>query len=177
FQSINLTPHQKLEKNDFVLIKGRHLIAQVVSLWKVVGEAETNTLVVLHQCKQGWMLEFYGMQEITLTDDVGLKNIKDIHCLLNVQHNCHDAQCVVEKTHHKRFERKISSNTLWGVQHVDHNSFGINGASQYSSELHRRASDFIFHAVTPEDWTQAVDQGLDHWKAESKPAKRGKAKD
>ncbi|KAH9807013.1 hypothetical protein DFH28DRAFT_1156423, partial [Melampsora americana] len=161
----------------FVKIKGRHLIAQVVSLWKVVGEADTNTLVVLNRCKQGRMLEFYGMREITLTDDVGLKNIKDIHCLLNVQHNCHDAQCVVAKTHHKRLERKISSNTLWGVQHVDYNSFVINGSSQYSSELHRRASDFIFHAVTPEDWTQAVEQGLDYWKAEQKPAKRGKAKD
>ncbi|KAH9813500.1 hypothetical protein DFH28DRAFT_1171408 [Melampsora americana] len=174
FKSITLTSGQKVEKNDFVQLKDSNLIGQVQSVWKVEGESDSKTLVALKKTQKGQMLEFYGMREISITEDIVLNRIQDIQCLINIQHNCHDAQCSVAKNHLKRVERKSSSISIWGVQHIDHNSYVINGASQYSSKYHRQASEFIFHAVTPEDWKEAMSQGLDQWKAEPRPPKKGK---
>ncbi|KAH9807092.1 hypothetical protein DFH28DRAFT_1153434 [Melampsora americana] len=171
FKSINLSSGQKVEKNDFVHLKDSNLMGQVQSLWKVQGESDSKTLVVLKVTQKGRMLEFYGMREICITEEIVLNKIQ---CVINIQHNCHEAQCSVAKNRLKNVERKSSSISTWGVQHVDYNSYVINGASQYSSKYHRKASDFIFHAVTPEDWKEAVSQGLNQWKAEPRPQKRGK---
>lgn len=87
-------------------------------------------------------------------------------CVLNVQHNCHDAKCQLGKTHFKKIEWRVSTIRLWGMEHVDSPCFILNGGSHYYSHLHRQLSDLQLADVSPEEWNLVIKKGIKKWNEE-----------
>ncbi|KAH9807974.1 hypothetical protein DFH28DRAFT_899858, partial [Melampsora americana] len=82
---------------------------------------------------------------------------------LNVQHNCHDAQCKVANTRSFRIEQTEARHKRPEVTHQAFNSFIINAGSHYASEYHRGVTQHVWSAVTPAEWQRSIDRGLLAW--------------
>lgn len=95
-------------------------------------------------------------------------NKQDIDCVLNVQHNCHDGGCTLGATK-KRVERIETDITVPCLAHTNHNSFIINISSFYSAESHRLVTKDQQLAITPQQWSVSVDEGLTQWIADKPP--------
>ncbi|KAH9817977.1 hypothetical protein DFH28DRAFT_840737, partial [Melampsora americana] len=65
----------------------------------------TKCKIELTKCKTGGVSGFYGMQEIKATQDIVCITAADIEGLLNVQHNCYEGCCIVQKTCSDMIER------------------------------------------------------------------------
>ncbi|KAH9817598.1 hypothetical protein DFH28DRAFT_962423 [Melampsora americana] len=122
---------------------------------------DTKTQLVIKKCIHGRLVPFYSMREILVTDVTLSARVKDIICLLNVQHNCHEGQCPVDKSH-------TLSKAVYGIKHNPSNNYILNSASHYSGEIHRVESQYNYQPVTPTDWNLAISQGLAIWATETK---------
>ncbi|KAH9821040.1 hypothetical protein DFH28DRAFT_1190561 [Melampsora americana] len=171
YQSIKLIGGLQAEKDDFVLIKSLNAIGQVQSIWRLDGVSDSKTNLIIKLCERGPVNAFYGMREVKVTEQTKLVNVKDIVCLLNIQHNCHDAKCALAKNHRKKIERTISTIGLWGVDHVVSPSFILNAASHYSGHIHQRLLDLDLPEILPEEWNIAINTGLKYWHTEASAAK------
>ncbi|KAH9808339.1 hypothetical protein DFH28DRAFT_1039480 [Melampsora americana] len=171
YQSIKLIGGLQAAKDDFVLIKSLNAIGQVQSIWRLDGVSDTKTNLIIKLCERGPVNAFYGMREVKVTERTKLVNVKDIVCLLNIQHNCHDVKCALAKTHRKKIERTISTIGLWGVDHVVSPSFILNAASHYSGHIHQRLSDLDLPDILPEEWNIAINTGLKYWHTEASATK------
>ncbi|KAH9815113.1 hypothetical protein DFH28DRAFT_1221255 [Melampsora americana] len=167
FASISLPTGQTVENDDFLILTNQ-TIGRVISLWRPFGMDDTKTLLVIKKCMHGRLVPFYSMREILVTDVTLSARVKDIICLLNVQHNCHEGQCPVDKLHVRLIERKTSSKAVYGIKHNPSNNYILNSASHYSGEIHRVESQYNYQPVTPTDWNLAISQGLAIWATETK---------
>ncbi|KAH9825052.1 hypothetical protein DFH28DRAFT_1077491 [Melampsora americana] len=171
FHHVRLDNGQKLEPNDFVLLRSNGTMAQVQSIWKVQDDAPSKCVLLLKKCVPGEMIVFYAMREILVTEEINVERI------LNVQHNCHEGNCQATKTHIQRLERKEGQQKLYCITHSVSNSYVLNSASHYSGVAHRKLSQYTFPRVTPEEWVQAITKGIKKWVEEPiHPAKKGPAK-
>ncbi|KAH9807809.1 hypothetical protein DFH28DRAFT_1201673 [Melampsora americana] len=159
---------QKVASGHFVLIEFEShsnspiKIGRVDGIWQQVASD-----IVLLQVKKIKLLPgvhpFYGMREIKQTEHQAFIYTNNITCVLNVQHNCHDANCAVTKTRSYRIERAEANNKRPEVTHQQTNSFILNASAHYYSEYHRSVTDHIWSDVTPAEWEQSVSQGLLVW--------------
>ncbi|KAH9821027.1 hypothetical protein DFH28DRAFT_923470 [Melampsora americana] len=184
FQHVTLENGQKVEANNFVLLKSDATIAQILSIWKVEDESPSKCVLIFKKCVAGRMLGFYAMREILVTDEVVCKSVKDIERLLNLQHNCHEGRCPATKTHLQSLERKEAQEKLYILTHAASNSYVLNSAAHYSGAVHRNLSQYNLPRVTPEEWHQAITQGISKWidealragRAKKAPARKGPAR-
>ncbi|KAH9821264.1 hypothetical protein DFH28DRAFT_1079308 [Melampsora americana] len=171
---VTLKDAQKVHEKDFISVLERRnldgkMIGRVKRVWGVGGCGENQCQIELSRCKVGRVSSFYGMREITETEESVWINPKDIQGVINVQHNCHDSQCDVQQVHQVVIERKASKYLEHCVVHVDTGKFIINSASFHSAELHRAWAQIPFVDVQPEEWVTAVKEGIDNWE-ETQPA-------
>ncbi|KAH9819229.1 hypothetical protein DFH28DRAFT_1080489 [Melampsora americana] len=185
---VTLKDAQKVHENDFISVLERRnsagkMIGRVKRVWGVGGCGENQCKIQLSKCKLGRVSNFYGMREITETEESVWINPKDIQGVINVQHNCHDSQCDVQQVHQVVIERKASKYLEHCVVHVDTGKFIINSASFHSAELHQEWAQIPFVDVQPEEWMTAVKEGIEKWtetlnqKQEANNKKRQKAKE
>lgn len=88
---------------------------------------------------------------------------QDVVSVLNVQHNCWDAQCTITNTRAYHLEKTQVTQTRPEITHRFSTSFIVNAGALYSSELHRLATDHEWSEVTPAEWQDAVKLGLSAW--------------
>ncbi|KAH9819653.1 hypothetical protein DFH28DRAFT_886252, partial [Melampsora americana] len=176
--SITLKNNQRVASDVFVSLKhaasGRRL-ARVIRIWGVGGCVLKQTKVEATQCSLGQVNGFYGMREVHNTKTVLWVNPLDIEGILNIQHNCHDSQCKVEKCRPIVIERRISNHTDFEIVHEPTSKFILNSGSFYSAELHRFWAKLSFNEVTPEEWKRAIECGINNWKSSAR--KRNEVKD
>ncbi|KAH9807687.1 hypothetical protein DFH28DRAFT_1072385 [Melampsora americana] len=130
-------------------------------MWQQV---ESNLVfLAVKKCQLRGLNSFYGMRELTETQQEVWIHPKNISCILNIQHNCHDAQCAVTKSKSYRKERIEARNKLPEVSHKQVNSFIVNAGSLYSSEFHRIVTNHIWSPVTPTEWEVSITAGLATW--------------
>ncbi|KAH9809084.1 hypothetical protein DFH28DRAFT_1225958 [Melampsora americana] len=166
--SITLTNDQKVMENDFVSAKftpspiGK-MIGRVQNIWGF-GKCDSEHCVIeLIRCKTGDVSVFYGMREIKQTQDTVWVNPGDIDGVLNIQHDCHQSGCTVEKNRPVMIERKVSKSLEHAVVHIGTNQFVLNAGGFYSAELIREWGQLSFSDVCSEDWMKAINVGLKNW--------------
>ncbi|KAH9819564.1 hypothetical protein DFH28DRAFT_1145465 [Melampsora americana] len=159
--SLTLTNCQKVEKDDFLLMKEHVRIGQVQSIWIPKDSAASKSLVLMKKCKRGGVVEFYGMREIVISEHEVWMKPKDIECILNVQHNCHEALCSPIHDQHRRVERQTAKTFPNArICHTELNSYILNAAALYNAESHRKASELECLSPTPEEWDEAIEKGI-----------------
>ncbi|KAH9815040.1 hypothetical protein DFH28DRAFT_1166770 [Melampsora americana] len=164
---IRLKNGQSVTTGVFVSVKacaatGR-TIGRVKTIWGVGGCDAKQTKVQMNKCRKGAISEFYGMREVEQREKIVWINPQDIDGVLNVQHDCHQSECTVEKTHQIMIERQVSQAKDFEVIHVESSNFVLNSASFYSSALHRDWACLPCHDVTPEEWMEAIEKGIEEW--------------
>ncbi|KAH9822523.1 hypothetical protein DFH28DRAFT_864089, partial [Melampsora americana] len=165
---IILTDGQKVKQDDFLSVLKKansraKVIGRVKQVWGVGGCGENQCKLQLSQCVIGEVSAFYGMREITETQECIWINPKDIESVLNVQHNCHDSGCDVQLMRPVVIERRLSKNLEHCVVHRDTTNFIINSGAFHSAELHWEWSDIAFVDVSLEEWQSALTEGLEQW--------------
>ncbi|KAH9807600.1 hypothetical protein DFH28DRAFT_938119 [Melampsora americana] len=159
---------RKVTSGTFVLVNYRRKpnspmnVGRVASLWARVG----SHMVVLHlkKCKlMDGLHPFYGMREIKETSFHAFIPTDKVTCVLNVQHNCHDAHCAVTLTKSYRIERTQATKKRPEVTHIASSSFILNAGAHYSSEYHRVLTSHIWSPVTAEEWERSITEGLSVW--------------
>ncbi|KAH9812511.1 hypothetical protein DFH28DRAFT_1129815 [Melampsora americana] len=153
----------RVEPHDFLMLKANNQIARVLSIWNADVDFAERTMLVLQICDQGRMIPFYGMREVLVTERIICQSVKAVECILNIQHNCHEGRCTISQSYLRQIERKESSISLFAMKHQDTNSFIINSAAQYSSDIHRKVSNFQYSEVTAADWERVISEGLRIW--------------
>ncbi|KAH9815307.1 hypothetical protein DFH28DRAFT_969339 [Melampsora americana] len=159
---------QKVLNGIFVLVDfknepgSRICVGQVGGIWEQVGSK--TVLLQVKKCRLAPGLEpFYGMKEIKVTSADAWVRTHSVTCVLNVQHNCHDAQCDVTNTKAYRIERTQAKKKRAEVTHKDTNSFIINAGAHYNSEFHRNATAAVWEPVTANEWKDSIKEGLSVW--------------
>ncbi|KAH9807795.1 hypothetical protein DFH28DRAFT_1001874 [Melampsora americana] len=167
---------RKVTSGTFVLVNYRREpncpmnVGRVVGLWARVG----SKMVVLRlkKCKLvDGLHPFYGMREIKETSHQAFIPTDKVTCVLNVQHNCHDARCAVTLTKTYRIERTQSTKKRPEVTHTDSGTFILNGGAHYSSEYHRVVTNHIWSSVSAEEWEASITEGLSVWFSRCPPPK------
>ncbi|KAG0139715.1 hypothetical protein CROQUDRAFT_28672, partial [Cronartium quercuum f. sp. fusiforme G11] len=82
---------------------------------------------------------------------------------LNVQHNCHEAKCLVKKNCVQFIKRTVTSIQGYQVVHNNYNSYLLNSGTLYSAALHCQWADMKILHVTSGSWKHAIVKGLDFW--------------
>lgn len=166
----------------------RGQVACVTSMWEGTYQKQTRTLLTIQRCTpQNMVHPVYGMRVIEKAGPESLIPIEvgpsmahfirgtladwpdsplctqDIQCVLNVQHNCWDAQCPVSLTKSHTVERTLVNHNRPEVANKELNSYIINAAALYSAEYHRQASGLEWGAVSRAEWEAAVGEGLKRW--------------
>ncbi|KAH9817521.1 hypothetical protein DFH28DRAFT_1155633 [Melampsora americana] len=168
-----------IEKDDFLLMKEHVRIGQVQSIWIPKDSAASKSLVLMKKCKRGGVVEFYGMREIVISEHEVWMKPKDIECILNVQHNCHEALCSPIHDQHRRVKRRTAKTFPNArICHTELNSYILNAAALYNAESHRKASELECLSPTPEEWDEAIEKGIAVWESEPvKPRAKRKQQD
>ncbi|KAH9816004.1 hypothetical protein DFH28DRAFT_892385, partial [Melampsora americana] len=161
FQSITLLNGQKLTN--------QHGIAWVQSIWRPDQMSDSKTQVIVRPCEQGDITHFYSMRVIVVTDPSVSVKVSAINRVLNVQHNCHEAECSVTQSGAQMIEQKASEKMIYGIKHNPTNSFILNSAAHYSSKVHRESSHYQFNQVSPQEWNEAIAHGVYVWTTEPPP--------
>ncbi|KAH9823188.1 hypothetical protein DFH28DRAFT_880205 [Melampsora americana] len=154
-------------------------IGQVQSIWIPKDSAASKSLVLMKKCKRGGVVEFYGMREIVISEHEVWMKPKDIECILNVQHNCHEALCSPIHDQHRRVERRTAKTFPNArICHTELNSYILNAAALYNTESHQKASELECLSPTPEEWDEAIEKGIAVWESEPvKPRAKRKQQD
>ncbi|KAH9812611.1 hypothetical protein DFH28DRAFT_1177059 [Melampsora americana] len=162
-----LENNHKVVKGSFLLIdfdvnsNTCAKVGRVASIWQQV---ESNQVfLALKKCRLRGLHPFYGMREVTETEQEAWIQTKNISCILNIQHNCHDAQCAVSKSKSYRIERLEARKKQPEVSHKDVNSFIVNAGALYSAEYHRHVTKHVWSEVTPAEWEVSITEGLSAW--------------
>ncbi|KAH9821903.1 hypothetical protein DFH28DRAFT_882938, partial [Melampsora americana] len=151
---IILPSGQRVEPHDFLMLKANNQIVRVLSIWNADGDSAERTMLVLQICDQGRMIPFYGIREVLVSERILCQSVK---------HNCHKGCCTISQSYLRKIERKVSSISLFAMKHQDTNSFIINSAAQYSSDIHCKVLNFQYSEVTPADWERVISEGLQIW--------------
>ncbi|KAH9809107.1 hypothetical protein DFH28DRAFT_1191574 [Melampsora americana] len=163
-----LSDGRKVTSGSFVLVNFQPRqnspinVGRVAALWSQVG----SDVVVLHlkKCKMlAGLHPFYGMRELKETSLEAWVLTEKVTCVLNVQHNCHEAHCAVTLTKTCRIERTVAQKKTAEVTHNVSCSFILNAGAHYSSEYHRWITEHNWSPVTPEEWEQSITEGLSVW--------------
>ncbi|KAH9807786.1 hypothetical protein DFH28DRAFT_1137812 [Melampsora americana] len=166
--SMTLTNDQKVMDKDFVSAKltsspiGK-MIGRVQNIWGFGKCDPEHCVIELIRCKTGDVSVFYGMREIKQTQDTVWVNPGDIDGVLNIQHDCHQSGCTVEKIRPVMIERKLSKSLEHTVVHIETNQFVLNAGGFYSAQLNREWGQLSFADVCSEDWMKAIKVGLKNW--------------
>ncbi|KAI7963681.1 hypothetical protein MJO29_004108 [Puccinia striiformis f. sp. tritici] len=102
---IELNKHESIKKAHFVLVntaRSGKYVAQVNSVWK----SGASFFAHVTRLQRSKINDFYMMREFTKTSTTCSIKVKDIVATLNLQHNCHDGKCTIEKTKVTRVERQ-----------------------------------------------------------------------
>ncbi|KAH9810698.1 hypothetical protein DFH28DRAFT_1131780 [Melampsora americana] len=174
--SVTLPSKQKVEPNDFVVIKHDLIVGQVASIWKPVDELSSKVILVLAKCNKGPIVPFYGMREFITSDRIFPCDIMQVESLVNMQHNCHGTICAVTSTQTKKIERHETKISVPTIKHSPTRSFILNTASHYSAELHRRLAEIQVEDIRPGQWNEAIEKGLAVWAAIPRPIQKTKKK-
>jgi hypothetical protein len=83
---------------------------------------------------------------------------------LNVQHNCHRADCQLTETRTAIVERRKSDNKTLELTHKDDKQYIINLGSLSSPALHRKFSDIQSDQIQPLQWVDSMKIGLAKWR-------------
>ncbi|KAH9823080.1 hypothetical protein DFH28DRAFT_880332, partial [Melampsora americana] len=166
-------------------------IGQVNAIWKAAGWSELKCVVLLQETQPGGISLWYGMREITRThckiwvdikvrvSPVSFQTIlikftlkvlqqtlfQKIHCILNVQHDCHHAACPVTDGAKVQVERRDTGKTVSKIAHVDMDYFILNSASHYSAETHREVASLGTREISPAKWLKTLRVGLGIWRS------------
>ncbi|KAH9820292.1 hypothetical protein DFH28DRAFT_1218255 [Melampsora americana] len=167
-QQVVLIDGRKVTCGTFVLVNFQPEancpvnVGRVAALWSQVGSKKV--VLRLKKCK---LLEgihpFYGMRELEETSLEAWALIDKVTCVLNVQHNCHEAGCAVTMTKTSRIERTAAQKKKPEVTHKVSHSFILNAGAHYSSEYHRLITDHIWSPVIADEWEASITEGLSVW--------------
>ncbi|KAH9818447.1 hypothetical protein DFH28DRAFT_1152318 [Melampsora americana] len=166
--SMTLTNDQKVMDKDFVSAKltsspiGK-MIGRVQNIWGFGKCDPEHCVIELIRCKTGDVSVFYGMREIKQTQDTVWVNPGDIDGVLNIQHDCHQSGCTVEKIRPVMIERKLSKSLEHTAVYIETNQFVLNAGGFYSAQLNREWGQLSCADVCSEDWMKAIKVGLKNW--------------
>ncbi|KAI9616212.1 hypothetical protein KEM48_005304 [Puccinia striiformis f. sp. tritici PST-130] len=96
-KKIKLTKEEKVNT-----ARSGKYVAQVNSVWK----SGASFFAHVTRLQRSKINDFYMMREFTKTSTTCSIKVKDIVATLNLQHNCHDGKCTIEKTKVTRVERQ-----------------------------------------------------------------------
>lgn len=160
------------------------MVGQVKELWEGQTSTENIIFVKVQHCQLSDVVDpYYGMRRLMTLDDTSwltekvssvgffsgnsktrhLDCSKDLKCLLNIQHNCHEGQCKVTNSGEHRVERTLTTIKLPKLKHNNLNSYLINAAATYSAEAHRVTSGHQRRPVQPHEWSASITRGLAEW--------------
>ncbi|POW03001.1 hypothetical protein PSHT_11868, partial [Puccinia striiformis] len=93
----------------------------------------------------------------------------DIVATLNLQHNCHNGKCTIEKTKMTRIERQETNVRVCQVCHADSKNYILNSVPFHASEEHQQMANLSVGEIDTEDITfsrsglsRAEPKGLKH---------------
>ncbi|KAH9810567.1 hypothetical protein DFH28DRAFT_1131965 [Melampsora americana] len=155
-------------------------IGQVSAIWKAEEWASSQCVLLLQETCHGSISAFYGMREITRTNRTRWVDIRNIDCILNVQHNCHQAACPVTNGQQRQVERRQTTSTVSNLCHVATDDFILNSASHYSAETHREVANVGTRPISPGEWMETLYEGLRIWRSvpmKSNGPRKSKGKD
>lgn len=90
---------------------------------------------------------------------------QEVRCSMNVQHNCYDSHCKLEKSRNATiFQNDNPGSSLETHTHKKTDLFIINSGALYNGEAHREWAQIEPQTVTPEMWSQSIHVGLQRWK-------------
>ncbi|KAI7940936.1 hypothetical protein MJO28_013221 [Puccinia striiformis f. sp. tritici] len=93
-------------------------IAQVNSVWK----HSASFFAHVTKFKGSKMNTFYMMREFVKTNKACSIMVQDIMATLNLQHNCHDGECLIEKTKVTEVERQDTDvEEYWRLTRLSYN--------------------------------------------------------
>ncbi|KAH9815232.1 hypothetical protein DFH28DRAFT_1165648 [Melampsora americana] len=161
--SVTLPSGQSIEEGSFVV---------VASIWKPTNQDPANAILVLSKCVKGRIVPFYGMREYVVSEGSSLCSVKKVRSLVNLQHNCHGAECRVTEIQTKRLERRETNIPVPSIRHQPTRSFILNTASHYSAELHRELADIHVGEITRTQWHESIHKGLGVWTGALRPARK-----
>ncbi|KAA1114226.1 hypothetical protein PGT21_000975 [Puccinia graminis f. sp. tritici] len=84
---------------------------------------------------------FYGMRQFVKTNQTRSVQSDAIKATINLQHDCHSAQCQVASTKSTRIERLNTTIKTPEVTHREDHKFILNSASLHAPEVHRRLAE------------------------------------
>ncbi|EFP89671.2 uncharacterized protein PGTG_15634 [Puccinia graminis f. sp. tritici CRL 75-36-700-3] len=167
--TLHLDSHTVLKRNTFVQVKSSESsttkrIARINSMWHVRSPTSSGYVISVTWFKLLGTSEFYKMRIIASTHVMADIFTKDIQATLNVQHNCHEAQCQFKKrerniANYQEGDPGLSYETI----HNNHNSFILNSTSLHAPVNHLYLADLEHYEPTPSQWVGAIQVGLDKW--------------
>ncbi|KAH9820701.1 hypothetical protein DFH28DRAFT_1194770 [Melampsora americana] len=168
-----LRKNQQVKAGAFVLIRQatdpntiNECVGCVISVWQGTTQTDSpqNWVEIVNARDNPGVHPFYYMKEFRKSQDKVWIKLNDIHCLLNVQHNCHDGDCEILRSRNQTVERRVIKEKGWQVNHSEFNSYILNCSSFYSAQGHREMSGIELLDVSPEEWCSSVAEGLHTWR-------------
>jgi hypothetical protein len=89
-----------------------------------------------------------------------------LHGAVNVQHDCHEGQCTVEKTLITPKERQKSKQKAWQVEHTNNSRYVINSGSLHDAPIHQALASLSGDRITEEQWIDCIETGYSNWVGE-----------
>ncbi|KAH9814285.1 hypothetical protein DFH28DRAFT_971155 [Melampsora americana] len=189
-KEVILASKQRVHLQNFVLMdlksKNSPQVGRVESFWEGNGSRTSEYLAKIKVCEVSHSIdEFYGFRGLSISQEDLWISIKNIKCVLNVQHNCNLAQCKPRKSP-KTNAGQLPVNSPYQIKHEPFNAYLINSGALYSAESHRSIANISYKPWSLDEWEECIDIGMKSWQStrekkekskEDQVAKNNKKKD
>ncbi|KAJ3896974.1 hypothetical protein F5879DRAFT_764851, partial [Lentinula edodes] len=144
FEAVCLQSGDKCEVRNWVIWNRRSnngqiipTVGMVIEILQMMRSPEEShglaSRLTIDRAIAGEYHSYYGMRHIELTGEFAAVAPQDVLCVVNVQHNCYQAKCTVQRTATVMKEREESEEKELRIEHTGMQSFILNTAQMRSS--------------------------------------------
>ncbi|KAH9809948.1 hypothetical protein DFH28DRAFT_903774 [Melampsora americana] len=149
-------------------------VGHVESLWEGNRSRNSEYLAKIKVCEVSHDIdEFYGFRGLSISQEALWISIKNIKCVLKVQHNCNLAQCQPQKSL-KTNTGKLPVNSPYWIEHQPFNAYLINLGALYSAESHQSIANISYEPWGLDKWEECIDIGIKSWQSTQEKKKNRK---
>ncbi|KAH9818305.1 hypothetical protein DFH28DRAFT_888068, partial [Melampsora americana] len=165
----SLQTKQRICLKNFVLfeIESNNLspqVGRIEAFWQGESQGSAKYLAKLKVCSLDENVdEFYGFQGLSVSQEALWIPIQRIKCVLNIQHNCHLAQCQPLSSPARR-DGQLPVKSPFQIHHKELNKYVLNSGALYSAEEHRLVANITHIEWTENDWTESIKMGMSNWR-------------
>ncbi|KAJ3915248.1 hypothetical protein F5877DRAFT_92367 [Lentinula edodes] len=164
FEAVCLQSGDKCEVRNWVIWNRRSnngqiipTVGMVIEILQMMRSPEEShglaSRLTIDRAIAGEYHSYYGMRHIELTGEFAAVAPQDVLCVVNVQHNCYQAKCTVQRTATVMKEREESEEKELRIEHTGMQSFILNTAQMRSSAYLKPFRKHIVHEAVRREIT------------------------